>query len=130
MKALSIRQPWAYSILKLGKDVENRSRRTNYRGEFLIHAARNVDWDDFRFLRFSPKSMTNDVFSKNDFWKSKAMTRGALVGKATLVDCVEDYDSPWAIEGQYQWVLENPITFDEPVYFKGRLGFFEVEGQW
>jgi hypothetical protein len=31
-KALTIRQPWAHSIIHLGKDVENRSWRTDYKG--------------------------------------------------------------------------------------------------
>lgn len=39
MKALSIRQPWAWLILHGGKDIENRSWNTNFRGRFLIHAA-------------------------------------------------------------------------------------------
>lgn len=29
MKALTIRQPWVHAILHEGKDIENRSRRTN-----------------------------------------------------------------------------------------------------
>ena len=32
MKALSIRQPWSWLILHGGKDIENRSWRTNVRG--------------------------------------------------------------------------------------------------
>lgn len=39
MKAISIRQPWAWAILYAGKDVENRSRRSNYRGPVLLHAS-------------------------------------------------------------------------------------------
>ncbi len=39
MKALSIIQPWASLIATGIKDVENRTWRTNYRGEFLIHAS-------------------------------------------------------------------------------------------
>jgi len=39
IKALTIRQPWAFAILNLGKDVENRSWRTRHRGPLLIHAA-------------------------------------------------------------------------------------------
>lgn len=40
MRALSIRQPWAWAIVHAGKRVENRSRNTNIRGHFLIHAAK------------------------------------------------------------------------------------------
>lgn len=42
MKALSIRQPWAWAILQAGKRIENREWRAapTYRGPLLIHAAK------------------------------------------------------------------------------------------
>ena len=39
MIAISIRQPWASLILKCGKDIENRSWPTKFRGRILVHAA-------------------------------------------------------------------------------------------
>lgn len=42
MKALSIRQPWAWAIVNAGKRVENRTWETRYRGPILIHAAKGV----------------------------------------------------------------------------------------
>lgn len=49
MKALSIRQPWAWCIIYAGKDIENRTWATQYRGPVLIHAAktwnRQSEWD-------------------------------------------------------------------------------------
>ena len=39
MKALSLRQPWAWAVVEAGKDVENRRWNTKFRGDFLIHAA-------------------------------------------------------------------------------------------
>ncbi|WP_206002040.1 ASCH domain-containing protein [Paraburkholderia aromaticivorans] len=38
MKALSIRQPWAWLIVKGHKDIENRTWSTRFRGRVLIHA--------------------------------------------------------------------------------------------
>ena len=43
MKALSIRQPWAWAIIHAGKDVENRPWGTRYRGPLLIHASKTLD---------------------------------------------------------------------------------------
>ena len=40
MKALSVRQPWAYAIIYALKDIENRGWPINYRGDILIHAAK------------------------------------------------------------------------------------------
>ena len=47
MKALSIRQHWAWLIIHGGKDVENRSWHTKYRGRFLVHAAKGMTSDEF-----------------------------------------------------------------------------------
>ncbi len=49
MKALSIRQPWAWLIANGYKDIENRSWRTNFRGEFLIHAGKKFDSAGWRW---------------------------------------------------------------------------------
>jgi len=51
VKALSIRQPWAWAILHAGKRVENRDwRGCDYRGPVLLHASKSVgtraDFDD------------------------------------------------------------------------------------
>ena len=39
MKTLSIKNPWAYLVAFGVKDVENRSWKTDYRGELLIHCS-------------------------------------------------------------------------------------------
>src|SRR5688572_4676832 len=39
MKALSLRQPWAWAVVHGGKRVENRGWTTDYRGPLLIHAS-------------------------------------------------------------------------------------------
>lgn len=47
IKALSIRQPWAWLILWAGKDIENRSRRFHFRGRFLIHASAGMTRNEY-----------------------------------------------------------------------------------
>lgn len=48
MKALSIRQPWAWAILNAGKRVENRSwQACHYRGPLLIHAAKGCGVEEY-----------------------------------------------------------------------------------
>ena len=47
MKALTMKQPWAELIISGIKDVENRSRRTHFRGRFAVHAGlRRADFED------------------------------------------------------------------------------------
>src|SRR5437016_10859136 len=43
MKALSVRQPWAWLIVNGHKDIENRSWQTKFRGKLLIHAGQRFD---------------------------------------------------------------------------------------
>ena len=45
MRALTVRQPWAWAIIHGGKDVENRTRNLtgSYRGPVAIHAGLQVD---------------------------------------------------------------------------------------
>ena len=50
MRALTVRQPWAYAIFHLGQDVENRTWQTHYRGRLSIHVAKRVDLADCRTL--------------------------------------------------------------------------------
>lgn len=122
MKALSIRQPWAWLIAYGLKDIENRTWPTHFRGRFLIHASRGMtraEYDGARFFahRIRPHMMFPDL---------TAFERGGIVGEAELVDCVTDSGSPWFC-GPIGFVLRNakPLPFRP---YTGALGFFEVEG--
>lgn len=122
MKALSLRQPWAWLILHGGKDIENRKWPTKFRGRFLIHAAKGMtrkEFDDaFHWIVRNPRIPLN--FFEPEF---SELERGGIVGDAELVDCVRSSSSPWFMGG-YGFVLSNvkPIPF-RPC--RGELGFFE-----
>ena len=118
LRALSIRQPWAWLIVNGHKDIENRTWPTRFRGQVYIHAGRGVVPDDFpeqrEYLRWSGIVLPSD------------MPRGAIVGEATIVDCVDASDSPWFC-GPYGFVLSDPVAYSEPIPYRGRLGFFQVD---
>jgi len=42
MKVLSIINPWAHFIMYHGKNIENRTWKTDYRGRILIHVSKKV----------------------------------------------------------------------------------------
>jgi hypothetical protein len=54
MKALSVCQPWAWAIVHDIKMVENRWRRTNYRGPLVIHASRSRRYLEEDFADLPP----------------------------------------------------------------------------
>lgn len=115
MKALSINQPWAWAILHAGKDIENRSWPTKYRGDVLIHAGMRFDRDGLRFVE-------DQVGREID---PEERPRGGVLGIVEIVDCVTESESPWFF-GEYGFVLRNPRII-EPRKCKGALGFFEPD---
>lgn len=123
MKALSIRQPWAWLIVHGGKDIENRSWPTKFRGRFLVHASKGMTSEEYcDGLEFAMR--VGDIRLLRDFPSSQEMQRGGIVGSVELVDSVDHSTSPWYM-GQKAFVLRDPkpLPFTP---FKGRLGFFDV----
>jgi hypothetical protein len=47
VKALSIRQPWAWLIVNGQKDIENRCWKTHFRGKIYVHAAKGMTRGDY-----------------------------------------------------------------------------------
>lgn len=113
MKALSVKQPWAWAILFAGKDVENRVWRTHYRGPLVIHAsAQRADAELPRGVR--PPANEDAPVS-------------AILGVVDLVDVVEESSSRWFV-GPFGWVLENPRRLAKPIPCAGALKLWDVEG--
>lgn len=116
MKAISVRQPWAWLIVRGHKDIENRSQRTSHRGPLLIHASitmKKRDYDDAAVY-----AMERGVTIP----PAENLERGGVIGKAEIVDCVDKSPSPWFM-GPIGYVIENP----EPLMFHacaGQLGIF------
>lgn len=114
VKALSVRQPFAWAIIHGGKDVENRTWHSDFRGPVLIHAA--LHWHEI-----TPEALAlrmGIVIPAN-------LPLGGIVGQVEIVDCVTAHDSRW-FTGPYGFVLRNP----RPLPFTpchGHLGFYDVE---
>ena len=85
MKVITVRQPWAYAIIHMGKDIENRTWNTGYRGPLLIHAAstmRRSEYDCFtRFIR--------SEFRRKQILPPTRLPMGGIVGMVELVDVVK-----------------------------------------
>jgi len=121
MKAISIKQPWAYLICAGFKDIENRKWRTSYRGRIYVHASKQIDHSAQEWLMrfgFSPLFVL--------MLYSNKIPRGAIMGEVDIIDCVTESESPW-FAGPYGFVLSRPTLYRDPIPMKGKLGFFEVE---
>jgi predicted transcriptional regulator len=124
MKCLSVCQPFAELIIQGKKTIELRKWNTKFRGEFLVHAAKNVLEEDCKRMKISTSSITT----------------GAIIGKVNLVD-VKKYDSDKElhadkkkhhsisdnIKNKYGFILENPKKLRVPIPYLGKLNFFEFK---
>lgn len=127
MKALTVKQPWAYLIVTGHKKIETRSWHTAYRGDLAIHASMTLSpagamlVDD---LRLAP---------------ANGYEVGQVLGVVELVDCVRiDRRFALALErdeealgnyepGRWAWMLERPRTLRTPVAARGQLGLWEID---
>jgi hypothetical protein len=118
LRALSLRQPWAWLVVNGHKDIENRSWRTNHRGPLLIHASRNRSLTTSKNLSAIEKKYR--VRLPRDF------DLGGIVGIVDVVDCLKRHPSKWKFRGSWGWVLENPrrLPFRQ---CKGTVGFFRLK---
>ncbi len=127
-RAFSIRQPWAWAICYGYKPVENRDWESwnpglTYRGPVLIHAGKREEKDDVAIVVGRVGDLEDDHRRMEDHYHEHGHL-GAIVGTATIVDCVTEHPSPW-FSGPYGFVIEDarPIR---PIPYKGMLGFFRV----
>lgn len=115
LPALAIRQPYAWLVVNGIKDIENRSRRTHYRGQVLIHASLNED------LLFADS--LSKLSTRAGVEIPEPLKTGGIVGVAEIVGCERRHGSDWKDPASWGWVLANarPLPF-KPC--KGALGFF------
>ena len=118
MKALSIRQPWAWLIVNGYKDIENRTWSTDFRGRVYVHTGRKIKSGDFPEQR--------DYITESGIILPEEPPLGAIVGEVTITDCVDYSSSPWFC-GPHGFLLTSPVAYENPIPYRGNLRFFEVE---
>lgn len=132
MKALSIKQPWAWLICRGFKDIENREWPTKLRERIYVHTGKKFDYDGWNWLCTHP-SLLREVDIEE--WASQVIypSLGAIIGEVDITDCVwvgnrglSATKSPWFM-GTFGLVLANPVLYPEPIPCKGMLRFFEPE---
>jgi hypothetical protein len=132
MKCLSIRAPWWSWILEGGKDIENRSWSTDFRGTILVHASlfsnRTVIEENAKLAKAISKTVRKKHRLKLpqpfDFDAVRPLL-GHVVGSVDIVDCVTKSKSAW-YGGEFGFVLRNPVLL-KPFLVKGALGLFNVD---
>ncbi|MDX6480321.1 MAG: hypothetical protein QOG85_831 [Gaiellaceae bacterium] len=151
MKALSLRQPWAWAVIHGGKRVENRVWNTKFRGSFLIHASAGCTaWEYVEATRWmADRGLVRmpghalgameeillrvadvDLEALPVMPPLRELARGGIVGRARLADVLAPAIDgqprrPWHMPEQYGFVLEDVLELDfRPV--KGNRRWFNV----
>lgn len=139
MKAISIKQPWA-SLLFFGKDIENRTWKTKFRGTVLVHASANPVNNFVNVQNVLNRKQNEFLFDIN----FKLGPLSAIIGTVDIIDCVINHESIWAEKSNinhnplpfdeesekpiYNWVLANPVKFEKPILnVKGKLSFWDYD---
>lgn len=131
MKALVVRQPWAWAIAAGYKPVENRSYRTSYRGPLAIVAGKSPsDLQDGGSVWIREKMGIDMPYE---------LPAGKIVAVCDLVDCfpwpsifppgscpLAPGSSAW-LTGPYCWQLASvrPL-FENPIPCRGMPGLFDL----
>ena len=130
LKIISVRAPWWWYIVRGLKDIENRDWWTGYRGPVLIHASKwwslpAVSGDTESAERMRAAAGKAPTSGKKFTFREMRDYGGHIVGSATIVDCVQETESPWFV-GKFGFVLTDQKQFETPIPFKARLGLFDA----
>jgi hypothetical protein len=125
MKAISIKQPWAWLIANGYMTVENKKWYTAHRGDILIHASK------------SQADLDRDIKHVREYFKigidPKQLLFGQVLAVAQLIECTKAPMTPidmyWHERGKFAWVLRR-VRQIEPFAVRGRLNLFEVPFSW
>lgn len=134
MKALTLWRPWPELILRAGKDVENRSWATTYRGPLAIHAGKAFD------ASVAASRVPLDLHPRWEYPVLGADSPQGLVGVVDLIGVHYAGDdhcqhapmpmcSRWAQPACWHWQLANPRLLARPIPCRGRQGLWYPPGE-
>ncbi|HSF50671.1 MAG TPA: ASCH domain-containing protein [Nitrososphaeraceae archaeon] len=123
---MSLKQPFADLLAHGEKTIELRKWNTSFRGEFLIHASKNIDIESCERLDMN----------------SNKFTIGTIIGSAFLYD-VKEYNNQQEFEKdrhkhfsvvtkyfegyRYGFLIRDAKLLKNPIPYPGKLRFFEVD---
>jgi hypothetical protein len=132
MKALSIKQPWAWLIVSGIKDIENRTWKCpeKYIGQRVLIQASGSPQSGF-YKDFIPAWSFFSEDQKQVIIQESAI-RSAIIGSVRIVDCVINHPSIWAEKRMpepqrkdFEWnvIGEGVTSFDGDAYDMAMIEF-------
>jgi hypothetical protein len=155
-KALSVCQPWGWSIVAGFKGIENRPRNYLFRGRMAIHSSLSMKFiaDNESMNQFIDENLYSiddriwDACNDDRIEDAELWQRGAVIGSVEVIDCVEldyanpkkqftayDQSAPYGdfhvprhkfAMGEFCLVLANPRRYRQPFAAKGALNLWNL----
>lgn len=126
LRALTVRQPWAWAIANGEKPVENRNQPLpgKFLGEVVaIHAGKG---------RIDDGAVATVANRARRALDPAALVTGAIMGFGRLAGSIRRRselkkagDREW-FHGPHGWLVDDVVLLDEPVPCAGQLGFWRV----
>jgi len=130
VRALSVRQPWAWAIARGHKPILNCASATGYRGRVAIYASYRVDLDCVE--NHLVRVVTSATWDPAD----PVAAIGGIVAVVSLegvcTAAVAGGRCPcgeWADPGAYHWRLADPQPLRWPVLAIGQAGLWELASE-
>lgn len=133
MLAITLKHPWPYAILELGKRIENRTWRPPcaaigqtialHGGVYPKGRASDIVWGTLQILEASglaPPDLALADVVRPGIVGSFVLERAFEWGQGDELD-----EDPW-MGDQFGWVLCDVIKFREPIPCKGAQGLWKV----
>jgi hypothetical protein len=139
---LTVRQPWATLIAIGAKQIETRSRKTNYRGLLAIHSSVRISKRDEALITKEPfkTAMMRDARPGGSPWEAQELLPcGVILATCRLVKCLPTEairsslhctDEWWFGDysrGRWAWMLSDVRRLVTPIPAKGQLGLWEID---
>jgi hypothetical protein len=153
LRALTVKQPWAWAIATGHKDIENRGSGTLHSGLLAIHSSLTVDNGVGLASRDQSRLTACTEFDKaggrSNLWEARypplpsqfapppnpQLALGAVIAVAELVgvckvkgDPAECGCGPWAQPSQCHWKLADARPLTTAVHVRGWQGLWVLQG--
>jgi len=142
MKAISMKQPYAWLMANGYKMPEFRSRQDQFRGECYIHSPKTVDKQAFMWIAKHLGLPFVKQYFVNGLPPADMFITGKVIGQLTVIDCItldeakRQYPNNIWVQsnngelGTYAFITRSPIYFPPSAQFplKGKVFplFFNV----
>lgn len=123
VRALTVKQPWAWAIARGWKDIENRNWPVPkfLLGEWVaIHASKS--WDSEGLEGFCD---IMDATGRGDPIYDCDDVRGAVIAVVRLEGDVLRHSSPW-FTGPHGFIMRDAIKLPDPIGCRGALNFWRL----